>query len=401
MNLNEIKETYSEYYMNCFYPRADVAFESGKGIHLYDTEGNEYTDFFAGIAVNALGYSHPALVKAITEQAAKLIHCSNLYYIESQTKLAELLCKNSCASRAFICNSGAEANEAAIKLARGYFKKFGAPQKYGFITLKNSFHGRTLTTATATGQEKYSKPFAPLTEGFKHVEINDFDALLNAVDEHTCAILLEPVQGESGVYPLDAGYVEKVRKLCDEKNLFLIFDEVQTGLGRTGKMFGYELYGVEPDIFTLAKALGGGVPIGAMCAKSEAAKGFEPGDHGTTFGGNPLACTAALASLGTIISDDLPGNAAKVGKYFENSLVSLAAKFTGTNAAIHDVRAVGLMIGLEFNSPIAANVKSSLFESKWLVGCVGNTLRILPPLIITENDVDNFVHILSLILSKY
>jgi len=392
MNLNEIIELDSKHFMNTFGARTPVCFEYGKGIHLYDIEGKMYTDFFAGIAVNALGHSHPAIVDAITKQASKFIHCSNLYYIKQQALLAKLLTDVSCADRIFFSNSGAEANEGALKLARAYFKKKGQPNKYSFICLEKSFHGRTITTATATGQEKYSKPFAPLTPGFKHVPINDFDALSKAVDENTCAILLEPVQGESGVHPLTKDYVTAVRKLCDEKGIFLIFDEVQTGLGRTGKLFGYQLFDVEPDIFTLAKALGAGFPIGAVCAKEEAAKGFEPGDHGTTFGGNPLACAVALASVTAILDEHLSENAANMGDYLASILLTLSDK-------IIEVRHVGLMFAIDFKEPIAVTVKQKLFEKGLLVGNVGTTtLRVLPPLIITKSDINYFICVLMEIL---
>lgn len=300
MKLNDIINLDKKYYMGVFGNRTPASFQYGKGINLWDTEGKKYYDFLGGIAVNALGHSHPALVSAIKEQAEKLIHCSNLYYIENQAILAQKLAECSCADRVFFANSGAEANEGAIKLARKYFKKLEKPEKYEIITLLKSFHGRTLTTATATGQEKYKKPYEPLTPGFKHVPINDFGALEAAIGPNTCAVMLEPIQGESGVNPLDATYMKQVKQLCEDNGLLLIFDEVQTGLGRTGKLFGYQHYNVEPDIFTLAKALGGGVPIGALLAKEYVAAAFEPGDHGSTFGGNPFACAAGIAANSTL-----------------------------------------------------------------------------------------------------
>lgn len=391
MTINEIIEKDSQYYLNTFGKRTPVCFERGEGIYLYDTEGNRYTDFFAGIAVNAMGHSHPAMVKAVTEQASKLLHCSNLYYIEPQVKLAEMICKNSCAEKVFFANSGAEANEGAIKLVRAYYKKKGQENKSTFICLDKSFHGRTITTATATGQEKYKKPYTPLTPGFRHVQINDIEGLKAAIDDTVCGILLEPVQGESGVYPLDKSYAEEVRRICDEKDIMLIFDEVQTGVGRTGKLFGYMTLGVEPDVFTLAKALGGGVPIGCLCAKGRVTEGFVPGDHGTTFGGNPLACAAGLASLGTVIEENLSQNAEEVGAYMKVALESEKDAL-----GIKEVRNRGLMVGIEFNEAKAADVKNKLFEQKWLVGAVGgNILRVLPPLIITKNDVDEFIKALK------
>ena len=389
MLLNEIKEYDNKYYMNTFGSRTPVAFTKGDGIHLTSTDGEIYTDFFAGIAVNSIGYSHPTFVKMVTEQVSNLIHCSNLYYIESQALLAKELVENSCADKAFFANSGAEANEGAIKLARIFFKKAGAPDKYEIITLQKSFHGRTITTLSATGQEKYAKPFEPLTKGFKKVPINDFAALEAAVTENTCAIMLEPVQGESGVYPCDTEYLNNVKKLCTEKNLLLIFDEVQTGMGRTGELFGYQKYGVEPDIFTLAKALGGGIPIGAVCAKEHVAKAFTPGEHGSTFGGNPLACTAGLAVMKIMKDEKLPENAANLGNYIKSKLEAMACAGL---PIISEVRAAGLMIGIELNKPIAPLVKTKMFEKKYLIANVGdNILRILPPLIITQSDADEFI----------
>jgi acetylornithine/N-succinyldiaminopimelate aminotransferase len=387
MNLTKIMDMDSTYYMNTFGKRTPVCFEYGKGIKLYDTDDREYYDFLAGIAVNALGHSHPALVEAVKAQAGKLIHCSSLYYIESQAKLAKLLVENSCADRIFFSNSGAEANEGAFKLARIYFKKKGMPEKFGIITLKKSFHGRTLTTVAATGQEKYQKPYAPLIPGFKHVPLNDIDSLRAAVDDETCAIMMEPIQGESGVYPADVEYVRAVRKLCDEKGLLLIFDEIQTGMARTGKLFGYQHFGVEPDIFTLAKALAGGLPIGALCAKEHVASAFEPGDHGSTFGGNPLVCSAAIAVMNTIIDDKLCDNAKDMGLYFKSSLEKIAEKLN----IVSEIRGVGLMIGIQLNSDKAVEVKNKLFEKGFLVGSVGtNIIRMLPPLILTEADIDLF-----------
>ncbi len=387
MNLNEVMEMDSIYYMNTFGVRTPVCFDHGKGVKLYDIDGKEYYDFLGGIAVNALGYSHPALVEAVKSQAEKLIHCSSLYYIESQAKLAKLLVENSCADRVFFANSGAEANEGAIKLAKIFFKKNGRPNRYGFITLKESFHGRTLTTVAATGQEKYQKPYAPLIPGFKHVPLNDFEALLAAVDDETCAIMMEPVQGESGVNPADADYVRAVRKLCDEKGLLLIFDEIQTGVGRTGKLFGYQHYGIEPDIFTLAKALAGGIPIGALCAKENVAAAFEPGDHGSTFGGNPLACSAGLAVMHTVIENNLAAYAEETGNYLQSGLKKLSEKGT----LISEIRGLGLMIGIQLSENSALEVKRKLFEKGFLVGNVGsNVIRLLPPLIITKEDIDIF-----------
>lgn len=395
MNLKEIIDKDKKYYMNTFGDRVPVCFTHGNGMLLYDTEGNIYKDFFAGIAVSALGHSHPALVNAICEQAKKLIHCSSLYYIEQQANLAELIVKNSCADRVFFANSGAEANEGAIKLARLFFKKKGEPEKFEIITLDNSFHGRTLATIAATGQEKYQKPYSPLTPKFSKVPINDISALENAVNGNTCAVMLEPIQGESGVNPTTLEYMQAVRELCDKKKILLIFDEVQCGLGRTGKLFGYQHYGVEPDIFTLAKALAGGFPIGALCAKEHVASAFEPGDHGSTFGGNPLACSAGIAVLSTIINENLSDNAVKMGDYFFKKMEDVKKKYP----VIKEVRGKGLMIGIEFNKPIAKQVNKKMFEHKYLLGTSGEyILRILPPLIVTESDIDGLVDVMVEVL---
>ena len=314
MKLNEIIEMDKKYFMNTFGNRTPVCFEYGKGINLWDTDGKMYYDFLAGIAVSALGHSNPKLVNAIKTQAEKLIHCSSLYYIEPQAKLAKVIVENSCADKVFFANSGAEANEGAIKLARIYFGKKGKPGKFEIITLDKSFHGRTLATIAATGQDKYQKPYSPLTPSFSKVPINDLKALEKEITDATCAVMIEPIQGESGVNLTNIEYMMGVRKLCDEKGVLLIFDEVQCGLGRTGKLFGYQHFGIEPDIFTLAKALGGGFPIGALCAKDHVASAFEPGDHGSTFGGNPLACAAGLAVMDVILNEKLVENSEKQWK---------------------------------------------------------------------------------------
>lgn len=393
MNLNKMIELDEKYYMNTFGARTPVCFEKGEGMYLYDTNGKRYSDFFGGIAVNALGYAHKGLTEALKSQLDKgIIHTSSLYYIASQAKLAEKIVEKSCCDRVFFGNSGAEANEAAIKLAKIYFYKQGI-DKNEIITIKNSFHGRTLATLAATGQKKYQMPYQPNIPGFTHVDINDIEALKAAVTDKTAAIIIEPIQGESGVFCANTKYIKEVRKICDEKGIILIFDEVQTGIGRTGKLFAYEHLGVTPDIFTLAKALGGGIPIGAMCAKEFVAKGFEPGDHGSTFGGNPFACTAALAVLEAIEKEGLLENAAEIGEYFALKLVS-----TG-NSKIKEVRGKGLMIGVAL-SVDAKDVKNALFERGFLTGAVGaHTLRILPPLIVGKKDVDEFIKALQEVLA--
>lgn len=388
--VSEIKEYDKKYFMNTFGERLPVCFERGEGINLYADNGDVYTDFFAGIAVNALGHSHKKFVDVLKSQAEKLIHTSSLYYIKSQAKLAKKLCEISCADKVFFSNSGAEANEGAIKLAKIYFYKKGQPEKNEIITLCHSFHGRTLTTVAATGQEKYQKPYKPLTPGFSHVPLNDFEALENAVTDKTAAIMIELVQGESGVYPCDIEYVQKLRKLCTEKEILLIDDEVQAGMGRTGKMFAYENFGIEPDIVTLAKALGGGVPIGAVMAKDFCAA-FEPGDHGSTFGGNPFCTTAALGVINIMEEEKLVENAANMGAYFKKEILSLAKEFP----CITEVRGLGLMIGIELSGGIAKSVLNKLFENKYLCGVCGDALRILPPLIIEKADIDKFINTLK------
>ncbi|MBQ3226076.1 MAG: aspartate aminotransferase family protein [Clostridia bacterium] len=392
MRYEEIRKLDEAYYMNTFGARTPVAFSEGKGIHLYTEEGECYTDFMAGIAVTALGHSHPKFVSRLKEQVGKLLHTSSLYYIENQARLAEKIVKCSAADRVFFANSGAEANEGAIKLAKIYHYKKSNPEKSEIITLVNSFHGRTLATVAATGQEKYQKPYRPLTPGFSHVPLGDFDALTSAVTDNTAAIMLELVQGESGVHPAEIEYIKAIRKLCDDKEILFIVDEVQTGMGRTGKLFAYEHYGIEPDIFTLAKALGGGVPIGAVCAKQFVADAFSPGDHGTTFGGNPLATCAGCAVFDILEEEKLVENSAEVGAYMKEKLSALSTEFP----VISEVRGMGLMIGVEFSEPIAKDVQAKLLEKKYLVGAVGTTvLRLVPPLVLSKNDVDEFITVLK------
>lgn len=385
MKLEEIISLDKQYYMNTFGARTAVAFERGEGLNLYATDGRVFKDFLGGIAVNALGHNHPTLTAALHKQVDKLLHTSNLYYHENQARLAKELVERTCADRVFFANSGAEANEGAIKLAKIYFYK-KKENRYGVISLDKSFHGRTLATVAATGQPKYQAPYHPLLEGFSQVEPNNFDALLAAVNEHTAAIMLEPVQGESGVRPLEAEYLKKVRQLCDERDIILIFDEVQTGMGRCGSLFAYMDTGVEPDIFTSAKALGGGVPIGAVCAKDKVASAFEPGDHGTTFGGNDLACAAGLAVFEVMDAECLAENARQVGQYLKSQLAAIKSD------KIREVRGKGLLIGIEIKQDFARVVFDSLFEQGYLTSlCGGTTIRIAPPLNITKSDADDFL----------
>lgn len=388
MTLQEVMELDGQVFMNTFGKRAPVCFTHGGGMTLFGTDGRAYTDLLGGIAVSALGHAHPNLVRAISDQAGKFLHCSNLYYIEQQARLAKLLVDNSCADRVFFSNSGAEANEGAIKLARLYFRKRGQPERYEIISLERSFHGRTLATIAATGQEKYRRNWTPLMPTFHSVPLNDFNALNAAVTERTCAILLEPVQGEGGVHPATKAYMRQVRDLCDRTGTLLILDEIQTGIGRTGKMFGYEHFDVEPDLFTLAKALGGGVPIGALLAKEHVAQAFEPGDHGSTFGGNPLACAAGLATVKTVLEDHLADNSARMGALLKEGLIAIA----GRNPLLAEVRGLGLMVGIELGKPIARELNLRCLEAGYLVGNVGDTiLRLLPPLVISEADISRFL----------
>jgi len=390
----DIKNIDKMYYMNTFGDRIPLAFEKGKGIELTDVSGKVYKDFFAGIAVSALGHSHPKLVEALCDQASKLLHTSSVYYVENQALLAKKLCEISAFDKAFFASTGAEANEGAIKLARKYFYEKNI-DRYEIITLNKSFHGRTITTATATGQEKYKAPYKPLTPGFVHVELNDEEALKAAINEHTAAIMVELVQGESGVNPMTESYAKLVRKLCDDNGIIMIDDEVQTGIGRTGKMFAYENYGIEPDIVTLAKALGGGIPVSAILAKEKVASAFKPGDHGTTFGGNPFSTRAALTVLDVMKEEKIVENSANVGAYFKDILVSEIGEYTS------EIRAMGLMVGVEFKESIAKDVNSKLLEHGYLVGVVGEkVLRIVPPLIITKEDAKEFTLTLKKVLEE-
>ena len=392
--LNEIIDADKKYYMNTFGERTKVVFEKGDGIKLFTPEGEVFYDFMAGIAVNALGHCHKKYTEALKNQLEKLVHTSSLYYVENQALAAKKLVEMSAFDKCFFANSGAEANEGAIKLARKYFYNKNI-DKFEIISLKNSFHGRTITTATATGQEKYRKPYAPLTPGFEYAEINKIDSVKAKITPHTAAIMLEFIQGESGVNICSEDFVKEIRKICDEENILLIADEVQTGMGRTGKMFAYQHYNVEPDIMTLAKALGGGVPIGAVLAKNNVAEAFSPGDHGTTFGGNPFCTAAAIAVMDIFEEEKIVENSENMGKYFIKKLKNMPQKFIG------EIRGKGLMIGVEFNAPIAQAVKNKLFENHILVGAVhDDILRILPPLIIKKEEIDLFVEKLEKIITE-
>jgi len=381
----------SDRYLMRTYTRAPVAPVRGAGARLWDAGGKEYLDFTAGIAVCSLGHCHPRVVEAIRQQAARLMHCSNLYYIEQQARLAALLAEHSGLERVFFCNSGAEAVEGAIKLARKWGKIHKGKESYEIITAFNSFHGRTLACITATGQLKYQKGFEPLPRGFRYVPFNDLAALEEAVNDHTCAVMLEPVQGEGGINVAGRDYLRGVRELCDRAGLLLIFDEVQCGMGRTGRLFAHQRYDVKPDVMTLAKALGGGFPIGALLAREEVARAFEPGDHASTFGGNPLACAAGLAALQAILEEGLAANAARMGEYLRKRLWGLASRYP----FVKEVRGLGLMVGIELTEPGAPFVERCR-EKGLLINCVnGYVLRLVPPLTITEREVDEAAGVLD------
>lgn len=395
--LEDIIKKDKAYYMNTFGDRLPVAFKYGRGMKLYADNDEVYYDFLGGIAVNAIGHCHPDFVAAMKDQLDKLVHTSSLYYIENQANLAKKLAENTCADKIFFCNSGAEANEGAFKLAKIYFYKKGI-DKYEILSLDHSFHGRTLATVAATGQRHYQEPYEPLTPGFRQIQPNSIEAVKEAVTDKTAAIMVELVQGESGVHPMDVEYAKELRDFCTEKGILLIIDEVQTGMGRLGKLFAHELYGIEPDIFTCAKALGGGVPIGAVCAKADVAAAFEPGDHGTTFGGNPLATAAGLAVFDIFEKEGLVENSEKMGKLFKEKLISLKGKY---NDKITDVRGMGLLIGIELKPEIAGEVFKKLFENKMLTSlCKGLTIRIAPALNITEDEIDLFVDTFDKIMQE-
>ena len=389
----EIKQLDADYLLPV-YARLPVTLVRGQGVKVWDANGKEYLDFLAGIAVNALGHCHPKMVAAIQEQAATLIHTAGYYFTAPVAKLAEKLTRISGMDRAFFGNSGAEAVECAIKISRKWGKSHGGPNKYGIVAAQKSFHGRTMAAVTATGQPKYQEPFAPMVSGFTHVPFNDIDALEAAVTDDTCAVLLEPIQGEGGVYPAHKPYLEAARALCDKHQALLIFDEVQTGIGRTGKWFAYEHYGVVPDVLTSAKALGGGFPIGACLARGDAALTLVPGDHGSTYGGNPLACATALAVLNTIEEEHLLANAAAMGAYFVQRLNEPPLR-----DKIAEVRGLGLMIGVELKAPDAKRVLMESLERGLLLSAIGDhTLRLVPPLNVTQSEIDAALKILAAVV---
>ncbi len=386
----------SNRYLANTYARFPVVLVRGKGVRVWDIEGREYLDFAAGIAVDVLGHCHPKVVEAIKAQSETLLHVSNLYHIEPQIRLARTLCERSFADRVFFCNSGAEANEAAIKLARRYAKGRWSSDRYDIVCMRNSFHGRTMATLTATGQEKYRQGFDPFLPGFKHIPFNDLGAAERAIDSRTCAVLVEPIQGEGGVSVPGDDYLPGLRALCADREVLLVLDEVQTGMGRTGRLFAYEHWGIEPDIMTLAKGLGGGVPIGAMLAKEAVASAFVPGSHASTFGGSPFITAAAMGAITALLEEKLPERAAKVGGYFLSRLQDLVGRhpFVGT------ARGKGLILALELTKPAKPIVDRCLQRGLLILTAGDQVLRFVPPLIIGEAEVDQALSILEKVLAE-
>ncbi len=393
-NTQKLAERGSKVIMNT-YSRFPIAFDHGKGMYVWDMDGKKYLDFVAGIAVNSLGYSNEKLGRKIAEQSMKLMHVSNLYYTEPQIELAEMLCNNSCFDKVFFCNSGAETIEAALKIARKYAVMKNKPGR-DIITMEKSFHGRTYGAVTATGQDKYHKGLDPLLPGVKHVPFNDFEALKNAVDENTCGILLEPIQGEGGIRPADKEYLEKVRALCDEKDIVLLFDEVQCGVGRTGYLFAYQAYGVEPDGACFAKGLAGGIPIGAFMAKDKLACAFQPGDHASTFGGNPFATSAGTVVMNELLHEGILDNVKKQGKLLTEKLNELKAK----HSIIADVRGMGLIQGIELTIPAGDVIADCINNGLLLVGAGANVIRFVPALIVSEKEINEAMEILDKCLTN-
>lgn len=378
------------------YGRYPIGLVRGKGTAVWDASGKKYIDFVAGLAVDNLGHCPPTVVKAIRKQAGKLLHVSNLYHIEPQSQLAAELTRLTFADKFFFCNSGTEANEAAIKLARRWFYDNGQPKRFEIITMNDSFHGRTMASLSATAQKKIHTGFTPLLPGFKYVPFNNIAALKKALTKKTCAVLIEPIQGEGGVNLAQETYLKTLRKICNEKGILLIFDEIQTGFGRTGRLFAYERYKIKPDIITLAKALGGGIAIGAMGSTNKIIESFSPGTHGATFGGNPLACAASLASLKTLTKKGFLKKTSSTGDYFLEQLYGLRKKFS----MIREVRGIGLMLAIELDRP-GAEVVTNCMKEGLLINCIQqNIIRFLPPLIITRKEIDLLIKTLSKIFTK-
>ncbi|MGD9077472.1 MAG: aspartate aminotransferase family protein [Desulfobacteraceae bacterium] len=392
----ESSSSLADKYMFQTYSRFPLTLVKGKGCRVWDEEGKEYLDFVGGIAVCALGHSSPLVSEALEEQSRTLVHVSNLYYTKPQTELAQLLVENCFADRVFFCNSGAEANEAAIKLVRRYSEENFSSDRYVIISMTNSFHGRTMATLSATGQAKVQKGYDPLLNGFKFVPFNDLPSLEEAVDDHVCAVMLEPIQGEGGVVCPHPNYLNGVEEICGARNLILIFDEVQVGMGRTGRLFAYEHYGVTPHIMTLAKALGNGLPIGAMLSSEELSNAFGPGSHASTFGGTPLVTAAAKAVLKSLLEDGWIDNSRQMGEYFKGRLDDLSER----HHMIKDVRGLGLILGVELDRPGAPMVDACT-ERGFLINCIqDNVLRFIPPLIVGKKEIDALIDALDEILGE-
>ena len=393
---NETTMSLADKYMFKTYARFPLMLVRGDGCRVWDEDGKEYLDFVGGIAVCALGHSSPIVSKALEHQSKELVHVSNLYYTKPQTELARLLVKNSFADRVFFCNSGAEANEAAIKLARRYANEKFGPQKHQIISMEDSFHGRTMATLSATGQEKVKAGYNPLLEGFTFVPFNDLESLDQALDESVCAVMLEPIQGEGGVVLPDADYLKGVKALCQDREALLIFDEVQVGMGRTGKLFAHEHYGITPDIMTLAKALANGLPIGAMLAIEELSNAFGAGSHATTFGGTPLVTAVSKAVVTSLLKDGWIDHCRVVGDYFKKRLEELAKKYD----FIKEVRGQGLILGVEMMRP-GAEVVKAMMEKGFLINCTQEkVLRFIPPLIVVKEEIDLLVETLENVLDQ-
>ena len=395
MVATEIQENAAQYVMNT-YARLPLTIERGQGCLVYDAEGREYLDCVAGIAVNILGHAHPDIVEAITRQARHLIHTSNLFYTEPQTQLAQQLVEHSFADKVFFCNSGTEANEAAIKLARRYSIRNFGPERIEILTMRDSFHGRTLASLTATGQPILQEGFGPMVPGFRYIPFNDLEALEANLTAQTAAIMVEPIQAEGGVVVPDANYLKNVRKLCTERKILLILDEVQTGMGRTGTLFAYEQFGIQPDIMTLAKGLGGGIPIGACLATDSIAAAYEPGTHASTFGGNPLACAAALKVFDLLIDGGKLEKSHEAGQYLAKGLAGISQRFS----CVREARGMGLLQGLDLSIDGKPLVMACL-EQRVLINCtMGHVLRFVPPFIISFSQIDRLLAVLTDVLSK-
>ena len=396
MDTKTLLEWSAKYHTPNYGDRAPICLVRGDGVRVWDSDGHEYLDFGSGLAVTALGHCHPRVTGAIREAAATLLHVSNLYHTAPQIHLAKLLCEHSFADRIFFCNSGTEANEAAIKLARKYAKERFASDRWEIVATRNSFHGRTMGALAATGQERYQHGFEPMLPGFKHVPYNDLRAMERAIDNRTCAVLVEPIQGEGGVHVPDDDYLPGLRKLCDESGALLILDEIQTGVGRTGRLWCYEHAGVEPDVMTLAKALANGVPIGATLAREEIARALGPGSHGSTFGGTPFVASVALATLTTLLDEKIPERAARMGRHLMDGLRTLAGK----HATIREVRGRGLLIGVGLGRTAGPIVDACRDAGLLVLSAGEQVLRLAPPLIVDERDCDRALGIIDAAFGK-